>query len=107
MKMCEWWMTRSLIRDRVARNRDVDLSDYLRGEAMAHGEGIPAAGERNISEGCQPAPGLRARRGESWSAYVANITACEDAEWREFTQVAGLMRDRIHHMLHKLKPYSQ
>ena len=151
-------MARSLVRDRVARTRDVDLSDYLRGEAMAHGEGIPAAGERNISEvslddfrelawrydaesrylhesvqsmivfahmlddllaqwldygeqlgaeGCQTAPGLRARRGESWSAYVANITACEEAEWREFTQVAGLMRDRIHHMLHMMMAYSR
>jgi len=151
-------MARALIRDRDARNRDVDLGDFLRGDPLAHGEGIPGEGARRISmasldeyremawrydtesrylheavqgmnvfavvlddlltqwlvhaetlasEGCRPAPGLKARRGEGWSDYVANISACEDAEWREFARVAGLMRDRIHHMMHKMRVYNQ
>ncbi|MCH8511887.1 MAG: hypothetical protein LAT83_09575 [Kiritimatiellae bacterium] len=151
-------MARSLVYDRDSRNRDVDLGDFLRGEALAHGAGIPDAGERRISEvsldafrewawryetepphlhesvqgmvvfahllddlltqwlahgdsmapeNCRPQPGLLARRGEGWSDYLAQIEDCEDAEWREFVKVAGLMRDRIHHMMHKMKAYQK
>ncbi|MCC5845473.1 MAG: hypothetical protein JJU05_14585 [Verrucomicrobia bacterium] len=149
-------MARSLIRDRDARGRDADLSEYLRGDPMDHGEGIPAEDARRLNHvtldefrewawqydveprllhesvqsmivfahmlddlltqwltygetletaACRPAPGLSDRRGEAWAEYVAQIDACEHAEWREFVLVAGLMRDRIHHMMYKMKHY--
>jgi hypothetical protein len=151
-------MARSLMRDSTARNRDVDLSDYLRGEPLAYGEGIPAEDARRLSEvsldefremawrydsesrylhesvqsmivfahmlddlltqwldygegltaeGCQPSAGLKAQRGEGWPQYVSTISACEEDDWSEFVEVAGLMRDRIHHTMYKMTVYGQ
>jgi len=149
-------MARSLIRDRDARGREVDLDDFLRGEPLAHGKGIPGDDARNItqislddyrerawrydtespylhksvqsmivfahmlddllaqwlgyaetfeSKSCRPTPALLAVRGDRWASYVAQLADCDDAEWREFATVAGLMRDRIHHMMHKMAVY--
>ncbi|MCP1728570.1 hypothetical protein J2T60_002584 [Natronospira proteinivora] len=151
-------MARSLIRDRDARGREVDLHDYLRGEALDHGEGIPAEDARRLSnasldefremawrydadarylhesiqsmivfahllddllnqwlvygdslpaEGCRPEAGVKGQRAAGWQDYLSTIDDCPDAEWREFVKVAGLMRDRIHHMMYKMRVYSQ
>lgn len=149
-------MARSLIRDQDARDREVDLDDYLRAKPLKPGEGIPSKSARNItvmsldqfrerawgydtesrylhqsvqsmivfahmlddlltqwlvyaetldSKNCRPRPGLSAERGEGWSDYIAQIGQCDDVQWREFVLVAGLMRDRIHHMMHKMAAY--
>ena len=42
-------MARSLLHDHDARNRDADPEDYLRGDILDYGEGIPAAGERTVN----------------------------------------------------------
>lgn len=56
--------------------------------------------------GCTIAPGVKTRPGEGWSDYLSTLSGCQEAEWPELAHVAGLMRDRIHHMMSTIAAYS-
>ncbi|TVP45135.1 MAG: hypothetical protein EA350_10025 [Gemmatimonadales bacterium] len=58
-----------------------------------------AYGAEKVAAGCRP-PGFGARMsGETWRAYEGQVAACDEESWRRFVQVAGLMHDRIQHMM--------
>ncbi|MDQ2078220.1 hypothetical protein [Marinimicrobium sp. ABcell2] len=64
-----------------------------------------AYGADHADSACRPTEGAYRQRGLAWPAYAQSVADCEDADWREFVQVAGLMRDRVHHMLHLMASY--
>lgn len=55
--------------------------------------------------GCRPAEGAHYQRGMAWADYVARIANCTDSHWRDLVQEAGVMRERIHQMLHLMTNY--
>ena len=62
-------------------------------------------GAQHESEACRP-PAFEARIGRAeWQAYASSLDACEDEAWRQFVVIAGLMHDRIHHMMYQMMVY--
>jgi hypothetical protein len=53
-------------------------------------------------EACRPPPYRVRITGEGWREYADLVQRCEDREWRELVQVAGLMQQRIHHMMYRM-----
>jgi hypothetical protein len=62
-------------------------------------------GAEHSDSACQPSEAAYRQRGLAWPEYVQRIADCEDEHWRELVQIAGLMRDCIHHMLYFMASY--
>lgn len=54
---------------------------------------------------CRPAEGAQSQRGLAWADYVQDAANCDDANWRELVQAAGLMHTHVYQMLHLMASY--
>jgi len=52
-------------------------------------------------EACRPPPYTVRVDGAEWGEYARRVQQCDDAAWRELVQVAGLMQQRVHHMMYR------
>ncbi len=58
-------------------------------------------GAEKDAAACRP-PELNARiRGDRWQEYATMVETCDDAHWRRFVQVVGLMHDRIRDLMYR------
>lgn len=59
-------------------------------------------GSEHVDPACRPPENITRFTSQGWTDYASKVEGCGDRTWAELVMISNLMKNRIHHMMHKL-----